>query len=379
MNSLRTLKIALFALPLLAAVAVCPTYACTGIRLTASDGTVIYARTMESALDFQSNLIIVPRGKPYLGMLAEKTPGLSWTTKYVFVGPNVFGMPYIADGMNEKGLAVGHFVFTDFATYQKPDAALSNRTIDCCEVGTFLLGTCGSVPEVVETLRSVHVIAAGTTPRQRAINAFHYFVHDSQGRCAVLEYVDGQLHVHDNPVGVITNSPTFDWHLTNLRNSIHLGPDDAAPVSLAATTLSGVGHGTGLVGLPGDFTPPSRFLRAFVLKQAMFPAATADECVAKAFHLLNQFDIPPGAVRAHEGDKLAFEFTNWTTAADMKHLRYYFHTFQSRRIRVVDFQKIDLEAKQLKTIPMREPEIFEDVTSKAKSEAPADHAASAPR
>lgn len=341
-------------------------YACTGIRLTAADGTVIYARTMESALDFQSNMIIVPRGKEYVGTLMEKTPGLRWATKHAFVGPNVFGMPYIADGMNEKGLAVGHFVFTHFAKYQKADARDASRSIDSCEVGTFLLGTCGNVPEAVAALRAIRVIPAGTTPQERELNCFHYFLHDAAGRCAVLEYVDGHLNVHENSPGVITNSPTFDWHLTNLRNYIRLTPEDAAPPSVANTTWSAVGHGTGLVGLPGDFTPPSRFIRAVAFTRAAFPSATAEECVQKAFHLLNQFDIPAGAVRSHENGKLSYEFTNWTTAADMKHLRYYFHTFQSRRIKVVDFGKIDLDAKDVKTIPMREPEVFEDVSTAAK-------------
>jgi choloylglycine hydrolase len=126
------------------------------------------------------------------------------------------------------------------------------------------------------------------------------------------------------------------------------------------------GHGTGLLGLPGDFTPPSRFVRALTFKQAALPAATAEECVQQAFHLLNQFDIPLGAVRAHENGKPICEFTNWTTAADMQHGRYYFHTFQSRRIRVVDLSKIDVAAKGVKTIPMREAEVIEDVTGRAK-------------
>jgi choloylglycine hydrolase len=348
------------------AIAAQPASACTGIRLTAADGTVIYARTMESALDFQSNMIIVPRGKAYAGTLMEKTPGLRWSTKYAFAGPNVFGMPYVADGLNEKGLAVGHFVFTGFAKYQEADAKDASRSIDSCEVGTFLLGTCGNVPEAVAVLRNVRVIAAGTDQQECAVYSCHYFLHDADGRSAVLEFVDGRLNVHDDPLGVVTNSPPFDWHLTNLRNYLHLAAEDASPRSLSNLTFSQFGHGTGLLGLPGDFTPPSRFIRAVTFTQTAVPSATAEECVEKAFHLLNQFDIPAGAVRAREDGKPIYEFTNWTTAADMKHLRYYFHTYQSRRIRVVDFAEIDLDAGKVKTIPMREPEVFDDVTATAK-------------
>jgi choloylglycine hydrolase len=335
------------------------------VRLTATDGTVIYARTMESAVDFLSNLIIVPRGKPYVGLLAEKTAGLKWTTKFGFVGPNAFGLPYICDGLNEQGLAVGHFVFTGFAQYQARPADTS-RSIDCAEVGTFLLGTCRDVPEAVKTLRSVCVVQAGSTPGELAAHRYHYFVHDAQGRCAVIEYVAGQMHVHDNPLGVLTNSPPFDWHLINLRNYVHLEAENAAPRQLGHLVFSGFGQGTGLIGLPGDFTPPSRFIRAVTFTQAALPAANGEDCVRQVFHLLNQFDIPLGAVRAHENGKPSLECTRWTTASDMQHGRYYYHTYQSRRTRVVDLGKLDFGGTAVKTIPMREPEVIEDVTTQAK-------------
>lgn len=88
-----------------------PTSACTGIRLTAKDGTTVYARTLELGGDLDSNIIIVPRGYSYVGDTPMGTPGLRWTTKYAFVGPNAEGLPFVCDGMNEKGLAVGNFLF----------------------------------------------------------------------------------------------------------------------------------------------------------------------------------------------------------------------------------------------------------------------------
>ena len=366
MRTASNLIIVIFVILVGLAVWVSPASACTGIRLTSQDGAIIYARTLEDAIDFQSNMIIVPRGKQYVGTGPDNKPGLHWTTNYGFVGPNVFGQPYICDGMNEKGLAIGNFQFTGFAKFQKIEPEDANRVIASYEVVTYLLGTCCTVDEAIETLRNVRMCAVGTTAQDHAMGDFHYFVHDADGHCAVLEYVDGALNIHDNPVGVLTNSPPFDWQLTNLRNYLHLDVDNAASASLSGTTFTAFGQGTGLLGLPGDFTPPSRFVRAVTFTQAAFPTATAEDCVLQAFHILNQFDIPPGAVRSNDDGKLLYECTRWTTAADMKNLRYYYNTYQSRRIRVVDLKKADFNAKDIKTISMRDKEVIEDVLGNAQ-------------
>ena len=131
----------------------------------------------------------------------------------------------------------------------------------------------------------------------------HYIVNDASGQCVVLEYVNGELKIHDNPLGVITNSPTFDWHVTNLRNYVNLTVNNVPPVEISGIKLPGFGQGSGMLGLPGDFTPPSRFIRAVAFSQSALPVATADEGVLQAFHILNQFDIPKGAARGVEHGK----------------------------------------------------------------------------
>jgi choloylglycine hydrolase len=337
--------------------------ACTGIRLKAKDGAVIYARTLEDAIDFQSNMIVVPRGKEYVGTRPDNQPGLHWTVKNGFVGPNALGMNFVCDGMNEKGLAVGNFQFTGFVKYQNFEPENGDHVIASYEVVTYLLGTCGTVDEAIAALKNVCVCAVGTTAQDHAMGDFHYCLHDAEGHCTVVEYIDGNMTVHNDSLGVVTNSPPFDWQVTNLRNYLHLDVDNASPVNLSGTTYTGFGQGTGLLGMPGDFTPPSRFVRAVTFTQASFPCESAEESVLQAFHLLNQFDIPPGAVRVNNDGKQLYECTRWTTAADLQNLRYYFHTFQSRRIRMVDLNKADFDAKEIKTISMREKEVIEDVLS----------------
>ena len=117
----------------------------------------------------------------------------------------------------------------------------------------------------------------------------------------MIEYVDGELHTYDNPIGVITNSPTFDWQQTNLRNYINLSTVNASPLTIDGVTLAPFGQGSGMMGLPGDFTPPSRFVRAVALSQDAVPGQDAEATVKVAFHILDSFDIPLGAVRPPAG------------------------------------------------------------------------------
>jgi choloylglycine hydrolase len=228
----------------------------------------------------------------------------------------------------------------------------------------YLLGTCSSVDEVAQAAKEVRVgevIAEGFG----FVPPFHYIVHDRSGRCIVLEYTDGRLAIHDNPIGVMSNCPTFDWHLTNLRNYVNLTVTNVPKVELLGSKLAPLGQGPGMHGLPGDFTPPSRFVRAAVFSQSALPVATARDGVLQAFHILNQFDIPKGASREEDHGKEIAEYTLWTTAADLSNLRYYFHTFESRRIRMIDLQTMDLDARDIRTIPMSGEEVIDDVSAKS--------------
>lgn len=178
----------------------------------------------------------------------------------------------------------------------------------------------------------------------------HFVVHDASGKSIVIEYVGGKLNVHDNPLGVVTNSPTFDWHMTNLRNYVNFSMTNVPPVKLGPVTLQPTGQGSGMLGLPGDFTPPSRFVRAVAFSQSVFKSKTGDDAILQAFHVLNQFDIPKGSARDNEKDangNIQADYTLWTAASDLKTMRYYFHTYENRQIRMLDLMKMDVDGKNI--------------------------------
>jgi choloylglycine hydrolase len=354
---------------LIAAAAICSllapaAQACTGIRLMAEDGTVVYARTMEFAIDIHSDVIMIPRGYARTGTTPDGKEGLKWKAKYASVGANGVGLPVLFDGLNEKGLAAGTFYFPTSAGYMPYTAADAGKTIAQWEVGSWILENFASVEEVKANIGNIVVPAVvfggwGFAPEA------HYIVHDASGKSIVIEYVGGRLNVYDNPLGVVTNSPTFDWHMTNLRNYVNFSMTNVPPVKVGSITLQPFGQGSGMLGLPGDFTPPSRFVRAVAFSQSVFKPKTGADAVLEAFHILNQFDIPKGAAREHEKDEhgnILADYTIWTGASDLKAKRFYFRTYENSQIRTVNLMKLNLDAKDTTKISMKGEEVIQSLT-----------------
>jgi choloylglycine hydrolase len=183
----------------------------------------------------------------------------------------------------------------------------------------------------------------------------------------VIEPIDKRLKIHDNPLGVMSNAPTFDWHMTNLRNYINLTATNVPPVDLDHLKLAQFGQGSGMHGLPGDFTPPSRLVRAVAFSQAALSSKTAPEAVLQAFHILNAFDIPIGAVREEHGSQLFADYTTWTSVADLKNLKWYFKTYDDQSIHAVDLPAAIAAAKgKTKLIKMNSKQPVQDISSEIK-------------
>ena len=350
-------------LMLLFGAAVESSQACTGIRLTAADGTVVHARTLEFTIDLKSDVIFVPRGYTRVGTTPDGKEGLKWKSKYASLGANGVGLPFIFDGLNEKGLGVGLFYFPGSAGYMPYSANDASKTIAPWELGSYVLENFANVAEVKANIGNI-VIPAVVFKAWGFAPEVHYIVHDPTGSSIVLEYVGGKLNVYDNPLGVVTNSPAFDWQMTNLRNYVNFSMTNVPPVKLGSVTLQPFGQGSGMLGLPGDFTPPSRFVRAVAFSQSAFPTKTGDDSVLEAFHILNQFDIPKGAARDNEKDShgnIVADYTLWTAASDLTARRYYFRTYQNSQIRMVDLNKMNPAAKEIVTMPMKGGEVIQSV------------------
>lgn len=337
--------------------------ACTGIRLVAKDGGVIAARTLEFGVDLHSNVLVVPAGTTLTGSLPGGGKGISYTTKHGFLGANAEGLTAIVDGLNDQGLYVGLFYFPDYASYADATKENASRAMAPHEYANWLLGNFASVDEVKANFDKV-VLVPVVLDAIKQVPPVHFVVQDRNGKAVVIEPVNKALKIYDNPLGVVTNSPTFDWHMTNLRNYVNLTATNLPPLNLGGLTLAQFGQGSGLRGLPGDFTPPSRFVRAVAFSQSAIQSDTASQAVLQAFHILNNFDIPYGAVRDTAGGQVHAEFTTWTSASDLKNLRWYFRTFGDQSIRSVDLPKAMAAAKgQIKQIKMDSKQPIADVST----------------
>ncbi|MCX7590229.1 MAG: choloylglycine hydrolase family protein [Kiritimatiellae bacterium] len=344
-----------------------PSHACTGLRLIALDGAPIVGRTMEFGFDVQSDVVVVPAGTELSSSLPDKAKGMRYTSKYGMVGANMLGMRIIVDGVNEKGLYVGGFYFPGYASYSDPTPANYSRSLAPEDYAAWLLANFASVEEVKANYNKVVLVPNPIKEIGGESFPGHIVVHDSTGASVVIEPVDNGLKIHDNPLGVMTNSPTFDWHITNLRNYINLTALNVPPVEVSGIKLTEFGQGSGLRGIPGDFTPPSRFVRAVAFSQFAQKLPTAKETVPQVFHLMNAFDIPVGAVRdVHEG-QTHNDYTVWTSVADLKNVRWAFRTYRDQTIRSIDVRKALAAANgTVKVIEMDSDEPIQDISTNFK-------------
>jgi choloylglycine hydrolase len=323
-----------------------PALACTGIMHKAQDGTVINGRSVEFDVNLDIGGMVIPQGYAFKGTLPDGSKGLTYTAKYAVVGANTFGGHAVIDGVNEAGLSVGAFYFPGYAGYAKADANNKSKALSSVEYPNWLLTQFATVDEVKKHFAEAVIVP--TAPKGWGlVPPFHYVVYDKTGKSVVIEPIKGGLVIHDNPIGVITNSPTFDWHMTNLGNYINLTPVGAGPVSIDGVKLQAFGSGSGLHGLPGDFTPPSRFVRAAVFSASAIPATDGQEGVLQVFHLLNQFDIPKGSVRDSNGKAIEIEYTLATSVKDPKKGQYFMRTYDDQTIKMIDLHDFDKKATDL--------------------------------
>lgn len=318
---------------------------CTGISLRSADGAVITARTDEWALgDTNSDkLVVSPRGHQFVAQTPDGMTGMRWTARFGFVSLMAYGQPFGPGGMNEVGLYVGMFFFPGSASLAQFDPARADHSMSFGDSMQWMLSSFSTVAEVRERFADVCVVDV-QDPRFGGVTlAFHWKIADQTGASIVIEIVDGgQIRVYDTFLGVIANSPSYDWHLTNLRNYIGISQTSRAPMAIDGRVFAPFGGGSGLVGIPGDFSPPSRFVRAAVLTASARHLATAEDAIFEAFRILDNFNIPIGATASAENQPSDLPgATQITAVSDLTNRALYFHTVFSREVRMIDLKKID--------------------------------------
>lgn len=324
--------------------------ACTGIALKALDGSRVVARTVEwAATPMQCGYVVAPRGHAHRSYTPTGDNGLEYTSVYGYVGIYTEYEPFVVEGVNEAGLSAGLFFFPQYGEYAPYNSADNDKTLCDMQFVSWVLSQFSTIDQVKQGLSKIDLVTLN-----HKIGAVHWRITEPNGRMVVLEVVAGVPHFYENNLGVLTNAPGFQWHMTNLNNYVNLEPGSAPDNAITkGITLKSLGHGSGMLGLPGDFTSPSRFVRATFFQTTSPEWATGFDSVVQAFHILNNFDIPIGSQHVKsEIPKGMPSATQFTSATDLKAMKLYYRTAWNSNIRCIDLMDIDFHKIRYQSHPL---------------------------
>jgi choloylglycine hydrolase len=318
---------------------------------------------MEFGTDMKANLRSSPQQRAFNNTAPNGKPGFSWQAKYGYIYLDGLNIDTAIDGINERGLALEALYLPGEAEYQTVPAGQESQAISYVHFGDWILGNFQNVDDIKQALPKMFVYAEKLPGFGDTIFPLHYIINDSSGKSIVVEYVGGKLTIYDNVVGVATNSPTYDWHITNLRNYVNLSPQTPKSVKADGMVFTATGQGSGLFGMPGDPSPPSRFVKTAIMLAAATPADDTLTVLNLAEHIINNVDLPIGYVRDTSNGQTLSDYTQWVVFKDLTHKTLYFRTYGDMTLRSISISKINFakDAPLLK-MPLARPASVQDVT-----------------
>ena len=359
------------------------TNACTEFRVTSMDNSVIIGRSMEFKLDLKTDLVVEPAGFIHTAFLHKPgcpvSSGMTWNNSYRIAYLDVSndqvlsGNLHVAsDGLNEAGLSVGLLLFSGSAKFQDIPIDRCDNAISSFEFPLWILGKFGTVRQLREALKedSFPLVWGAEGDMLKKLSETHFSVYDATGDGILIEYTAQGRKVYNNTLGVATNSPPYDFHLINMRNYIELSKFAHDPLKLGKMEFSPIGQGSGLLGVPGDFTSPSRFVRTAAMVYFADEMKTGKDAVMMGFHVLNTVDIPRGVCASNrtvwQKEKGSSVYTQWVVVKDLTTKSIYFRVYNDLTIRVVHLSNVQ-SAKKVKMSLWMPVGGFVDVTDKLSS------------
>ena len=318
---------------------------CTNFKVPiAEDGSVVVGRSLDYPANMSFQLCVIPKGiRRKARADDEAAPTQTWTTQHGVVGLSVSGTDAaIIDGMNDAGLSA-HLLYMVGGFFHPSPFKGDGSDVSQIELASYLLSTCATIDEVRAAMKGINVW--GWNAGMPFMPPVHVLLHDRTGSAAIEFRPDG-IVVVDNPTGVGTNSPYLDWHLLNLHN--YTGFSASNPEGqrvrprVGGMNIRPLGVGWGLHGLPGDFSGPSRFVRATVFLTLAKTPVDSREAEMLALHVLNTFDVPEGVVKEPgPGHVELDEVTYADMIANLTDLRYCYRALDDPTVYVVDLKATD--------------------------------------
>ena len=307
---------------------------CTAIRFESGD--VYFGRNLDLERGYGEKVVITPRNYKF----KMRETGIL-RTRYGIIGMAAVAdnYPLYFEGTNEKGLSMAGLNFPGNAYYGDHMAGKVN--VAPFELIPWILGQCTNLDEAKELLGKLHLVDLDFAENLPS-TPLHWMIGDKKGSI-VVESLEEELKVWENPFDVLTNNPPFDYHRTNMSNymGLHVGP--ARMEFRKDLPMGNYSLGMGALGLPGDFSSTSRFARACFVKENACAMESEEGSVNQFFHVLDSVAMPKGCVWTERG----FEYTRYSSCCNVNRGIYYYKTYENYEITRVQMRGMDLNRKEL--------------------------------
>jgi len=297
---------------------------CTAITLQSMQGDNFFGRTMDFSHGIEPGVYVIPKNYEWHSLITMR----KYIDNYSFIciGQETDGMLGFFDGVNERGFAAAVLYFAGYAYYDLP--IKDNEQIASLDFLHYILGSCGSVDDLKALLENIRIVGI-QDPVTKTTAPLHWIATDKSGKCVVIEQTMTGLAIIDNPIGVMANSPDFNWHMTNLRNYMDVSINQQKEVYWGNVSLTPFGQGAGTIHLPGGFTSPERFVRTAFLKTHVPVPKNQSEALMTCFHIMNSVFIPKGIVLTDKGTD---DYTKYIAFINTNTCEYYFKTYENDQI-----------------------------------------------
>ena len=311
---------------------------CTAITFSKKD--FYFGRTLDLEETYGEEVVISPRNYP---LPFVQMPDLKWHHAIIGMAHVADGYPLYYDAMNEAGVCMAGLNFPGFAQYRKNVDGMDN--VACFEFIPWVLGQCSNLEDVRKLLARLCLIEMPFSPELPTAQ-LHWIISDQTG-CITIEPLAEGIRLYDNPVGVLTNNPPFDDQMFQLCNYMHLSPNPPHNHFARKVDLKPYSRGMGAIGLPGDLSSQSRFVRAAFTK--LNSLCTEEESISQFFHILDSVSQTRGCCRLGKG---SCEITQYTSCCNASRGIYYYTTYGNRRISAVDLHRENLKEDRLLRFPL---------------------------
>lgn len=296
-----------------------------------------FGRTLDYDFSYAEEVTVTPRNFPFPFRDTAKM-----TNHYAMIGTAfVQDIPLYYDAVNEKGLCMAGLNFVGNACYNHPAADKIN--LAQFEFIPYILGSCASVDEAEALLANVNLTNRAYNDKL-PVASLHWIIADKY-RAITVENVKDGMKIYDNPAGVLTNNPPFDEQMFHLNNYMNLSPREPKNLFSDKLPLTAYSRGMGALGLPGDLSSQSRFVRVAFTKMNSVSGTSEEESVNQFFHILGSVEQQRGCCIV---DDTQYEITVYTSCCNADKGIYYYTTYENHSITAVDMHAENLETNTLK-------------------------------